>query len=106
MRIRLSTDEPKIDSSISAKMRFGIDISTSTARDRSWSIQPRQMAAKKPERLPTAKDRSVVMSGDADGVAGAIDEAGEHVAAELVGAEQELAAPGLHRARRQISASP
>ena len=41
MMIRLSTDEPKVDSSISAKMRFGIDMSTSTARDRSWSIQPR-----------------------------------------------------------------
>ena len=34
------------------------------------------------------------MSGDADGVARAIDEAGQHVAAELVGAEHELAAPG------------
>ena len=63
MMIRLSTDEPKIDSSISAKISCGIDISTSTTRDRSWSSQPRVDRGEEARATRrSAKDRSVVMT--------------------------------------------
>ncbi len=43
------------DSTTSAKIRVGIDMIRSTARDRSWSAQPPRTAARKPRTDPVVK---------------------------------------------------
>ncbi len=60
MKISDGMDDPKIDSSISAKISGGIAIRTSTARLISWSVQPRLIAATSPNPPPMAKARIVV----------------------------------------------
>ena len=56
------TDVPAIDSSNSLKISAGIDISTSTIRDRSWSTHPPRTAASMPKKEPKAKVTTVVIS--------------------------------------------
>ena len=60
MKISEGIDEPKIDSSISAKISDGIAIRTSTARLMIWSAQPRLIAATRPRPPPMTKARIVV----------------------------------------------
>ena len=67
------------------------------ARLRTWSSQPRWMAAKTPERAADREGQQRGDERDADRVAGAVDQARQHVAAELVGAEPEF---GRSRADR------
>ncbi len=62
IRIRLVTDDPKIDSSISAKMSWGIAIRMSTPRASSWSVQPPRIAARSPSRPPIVKESPVVIT--------------------------------------------
>jgi hypothetical protein len=101
MMIRLVMVEPKIDSSISAKIRLGIAIRTSTNRLRAWSSQRRLIAATRPRPPPMRNDKGGGQR-DAHGVAGAVDQPGEHVAADLIGSEDELLAPGSEGNRMDL----
>ncbi len=62
IRMRLMAEGPTIDSSTSAKISSGIDISTSTSRLSSWSNQPRKIATRIPSVPPIANDNSTVIS--------------------------------------------
>ncbi len=82
-----NSDWPSTLRIISAQISSGIDSTMSTARDSSASTQRPVTAATRPIVMPMAKDSMRRDEGDADGHAGAVDEAGEHVPADLVGAE-------------------
>ena len=85
----MSTDEPKIDSSTSAKISCGIAISTSTKRLEDLVDPAAQDRGEECRATPPSSEgQERGDERDADGVAGAVDQAGQHVAAELVGAEQ------------------
>ena len=69
-----------MESSISAKIRTGIDISTSTMRLRIWSNQPRDDGGEYPQGAADDEGEQGGEERDADRVAGAVDQAGENVA--------------------------
>ena len=62
IRIRLSAVEPKIDKSISAKIKLGIAIKISTNLASIWSTQPLKIADNKPKPTPIKNARKVVIS--------------------------------------------
>ena len=89
MMIRTGIDVPNMVSSSSAKISCGMAIRTSTIRLRIWSIQPPSA----PPACPGAakqKASTGCQKGNADGVSRAIEQAGEHVAAKIVGAEHQM----------------
>ena len=58
--ISTPTDVPTTERIMSAKMRVGKAMITSTKRLRPWSTHPRRVAARKPQEMPMAKERMVV----------------------------------------------
>ena len=74
-RISVTSVVGRTESTTSAKISVGIDISRSTKRDSSVSNQPPNTAAEKPSMTPSEKESAVAERGDEEGDAGAIDHA-------------------------------
>ena len=57
---RANIEVPVEDSTINAKIKVGMDITTSPTRLSNWSTQPPKVAARKPSSYPSPNAQAVV----------------------------------------------